>query len=106
MDEEFKRAGAIKKAISEYIKGLRTAYDVEFDEESLEQLKKQEEEKLIPEFYAVEELLDGKLVYLVKEEMKMEESRELNMDALHLFFQKYYRLSNTDSTSQNSTTAY
>lgn len=71
-DEEIKRAEVIKKSIRLYTDAMKAAYDIKPDEDGLMQLDKEEEGKLIPEFYAVEELIDPKFVDLLKKMHKIE----------------------------------
>jgi hypothetical protein len=52
-DEEVKRAEVIKKSIRLYTDAMKVAYDIKPDADGLLQLDKEEELKLIPEFYAV-----------------------------------------------------
>ena len=62
VDEETKRAEIIKRCLKLYIDGMITAYGINPDMDSIQQLDKNEEATLIFEFYAVEDLLDDRFL--------------------------------------------
>lgn len=65
-DEELKRAELIKRCLRLYIDGMIACYGLNPDIDSLRQLDKDEEAKLIPEFYSVEDLLDDRFLEILK----------------------------------------
>ena len=72
-DMEVQRARTIKQAIKTYSERLEEAHESKTGLESLEQLSKGEEEKLIEEFYCLEEIVPLKTQLAVKNKISTEE---------------------------------
>lgn len=78
----------IKRCLKLYVDGMITAYGIIPDIDSIRQLEKDEESRLIPEFYAVEDLLDDRFLEILKKTLHIE-GQDLSMTVLYNYLSRY-----------------
>lgn len=64
--EELKRSNVIREAMVTYSRGLKETYNMDIEGIEIEQMSKNEELKLIEEYYSLEEMFDERTIALYK----------------------------------------
>lgn len=64
--EELKRSNVIREAMVTYSRGLKETYNMDIEGIEIEQMSKNEELKLIEEYYSLEEMFDERTIELYK----------------------------------------